>query len=125
MSPDPLGLGRYLLDDEPARLTAAWTAQLAAGRPLPTYGSAEWLRAPRDLQIAACLHAAEARRRELLFTAQALDDDLNAGAWLDAQQDQAAFAAMARRVRAMSNQPTHAELVERRATVQRPRREVA
>jgi hypothetical protein len=125
MSPDPLGLGRYLLDDEPARLNAAWTAQLAASRPIPTYGSPQWLRAPRHLQIAACLQAAEARRRDLLFIGQAIADDLAAEHWTAAQQDQAEFERIAAGVRAMANQPTHAQLVARRAVVRRPGREVA
>lgn len=120
MNGDPLGLGRYLLDDQTAQLCSDWMTRLAAGREFPEYGSPEWLRAPRDLQIAAALYAAEAHRRDGLFRAQDLADRFEAEQWAAEQQDQREFADLARNVRAMAHQPTHAELVQRRSVPHRP-----
>lgn len=117
-----LGLGRYLLDDQPARLCAEWTGQLAAGRTIPAYGSADWLHAPRDLQIAAMMLAGEAHRREQLFLPQALADQLEAEQRLIEQQDQAEWNRTAAAVRAMGagEWATHAQLQTRRAQPRRP-----
>jgi hypothetical protein len=125
MSGDALGLRRYLLDDQTARLAAGWIAQLAAGRDVPPYGSREWLRAPRDVQIAACLHAAEAHRRELLFAAQAVADELEARQHQADVAEQFEFERVAAGVRAMGtgSWADHAELQRRRAQPLRPVRQ--
>jgi hypothetical protein len=115
-----LGLERWLLDDEPARTSARWARKLAAGHAVPTYGSAEWLQAPMDLQIAAMALAAEAHRREHLYRPQALEDELAAARHLAYLEEQAEFAAVARTVRAVATEPTHEELVERRRQPRRP-----
>jgi hypothetical protein len=115
-----LGLERWLLDDEPARTSARWARKLAAGRAVPVYGSAEWLDAPVNLQLAAMALAAEAHRREHLYRPQALEDELAAARHLTYLEDQAEFAAFARAVRAAATEPTHAELTWRRQQAQRP-----
>lgn len=130
MTADQLGLGRDLLDDPPARLAADWIRQLAAGRKVPSYGTPEWVRAPRDLQIAAMALAAEAHRREQLFLPQALADELAAQRALLDQQDTRAFADLAgritafgdvaRRADALSRGASHTDLQRRRAEPHRP-----
>jgi hypothetical protein len=129
-SGDRLGLGRYLLDDDTTRLVGGWLQQLAGDRPVPTYGSRKWLRAPRDLQIAACILAAEAHRRDVLFAMQALEDERAAQRTLLDQADARAFADLAGRIVAfdeisrvaagLARGETHAELQRRRAVPYRP-----
>jgi hypothetical protein len=121
------GLDRYLLSDWPAVMTRGWIDQLRAGRDVPEYGSREWLAADRGLQLASALIAAEAYRRQGLFLAQALEDELTASRALLDDADTRAYAELADRVthydrydvewwKHQSKLPTHAELLERRAS---------
>ncbi|MCU1591674.1 MAG: hypothetical protein JWP11_2930 [Frankiales bacterium] len=117
-----LGLGRYLLNDTTAQTVTAWIEQLAAGRPVPQFGTAAWLAAPADLRVAACLHAAEAYRRDALFAGQALADALAADEHVEHVRDAEEFRALAKQVQALGagNHADHAELQRRRAVVMRP-----
>lgn len=126
----PLDLTRWLLDDEPARWSAAFVTKLAAGRDVPTYGTPEWTAAPWELQVAAAVRAGEYWRREGLCLAQRLADELaarRAAAQTEVDYDDAlrfadlaqrvvAFDVLARRAAWLAKEPTHAELVERRAS---------
>ena len=108
---DPLGLTRYLLDDDTATWAAAFLRTLAEGRPVPVYGSPEWL-AEQDyrLQVAAAVRAGEAWRRDDLCTAQRLSDELSAGRHLDLCELAEAFGAASRN---LAKSPTYAELQRR------------
>jgi hypothetical protein len=123
---DVLGIRRFLLEDDTARWFTRCLEQLAAGRPVPAYGSTEWLAADRALQIAGALVAAEAYRRDGLFLPQALEDELaerrrrldheDAVAFADLAGRIVAFDDLARRAASLAKGPTHAELAERRAS---------
>lgn len=110
---DTLGLDRYMLDDEPARWSGAFLRTLSDGRPVPIYGSTEWL-AEQDyrLQIAAAVLAGEAWRRDGLFLGQTLEDDLAHGRYLARCEEAQAFGDAARH---LAGSPSHAVLVARRA----------
>lgn len=112
-----LGLERYLLDDEPAQWVRGFVRRLAAGRVIPTYGSRDWQTAPWELQVAAVTLAGEAHRREALFLEQKVADELAAARYWQEVDEADAFAEQAARVRALVNEPTHSELVRRRAEV--------
>jgi hypothetical protein len=122
-----LGLGRYLLDDDTARAARVWIDQLSRGRALPVYGSREWIEAPADLRVAACVRAAEAHRREQMFAGQALADSFAADVHVDEVREAEEFAALAKQVQAMGSagHADHAELQRRRAVVTRPGQEAA
>lgn len=112
---DPLGLTRYLLDDDTAAWAAAFLRTLAEGRPVPVYGSPGWLAEPDyRLQIAAAVRAGEAWRRDGLLLGHELPrQDLALRAAVDAAE----FAVIAARVRDLARRPSHAELVARRRVV--------
>ena len=126
MTAADLRLGRHLLDDDTARWMTRCVRQLAAGRNVPAYGSEEWQTAERGLQVAGALLAAEAYRRNNLFLADAVEDELaERRRWQD-HADALAFAELAGRIvafdhiartaAALAKGPSHAELVERRAS---------
>jgi hypothetical protein len=121
---DPrLGLGRYLHRDATAAYAAALVRQLSGDQALPTYGTPKWLRASREVQLAAAVIAADAHRIEQLYRPQALEDELAAARHLAHLDDQAEFARIAAGVRAMGSggHADHAELRRRREEPSRPR----
>lgn len=114
------GLARYLLADPPSRWARAFRRALAPAAELPAYGSAGWLAAGWQQQVAAAVVAAEAWRREALFLPQRIADEAAAARYEADLQEQAGFAEVARTVRVNANAPSYAELVARRNTVTRP-----
>jgi hypothetical protein len=90
---------------------------MTATYPLPRYGSAEWLAADMATQVAAMAVAAECWRHDELLAALRLEREIAAGRREAEHQAAEEFAYLAAQVRAMANQPTHAELVARRREV--------
>ncbi len=84
---------------------------------LPLYGSPEWEQAPELVRRASAVWAAEAWRREgdSDVIASRLEVELDA-VWREQEKDYAGWRQVAAMVRALPDQPTHAELVERRAS---------
>jgi hypothetical protein len=109
-----MGLGRYLLDDDPARWAAGFVRTRAAGRDVPAYGSPEWQAADWQVQVASAVRAAESWRREGLFLEQRVADELAAYRYWQDVADAERFAEVAASVRRMASTPTHAQLAERR-----------
>jgi hypothetical protein len=125
MTPELRG---YLLDDAPARWVYEFIRQmqdLANTTDVPLYGSEEWHEADWRIQVAAAVRAGEAWRRDLLCLEQALTDELNARRAAVDLADAVAFAELADRVvffdrlartaHSLVVEPTHAELLKRRA----------
>ncbi len=99
---------------------AEWarTVLAAAGDvDLPLYGSPEWEAAPESVQRASAVRAAEAWRRESdpHVLAARLEVELEAG-WRAQEADYEGWRKVAAMVRHLAVEPTHAELVERRAS---------
>lgn len=123
---EALGLGRYLHTDWTSIKVAGWIKQLARDRPLPEYGSWAWVGAEAGPAVASALAAAEARRLDLLYRDQALHDEMAAARRLQDEADMRAFADLAgrvtgfdylaRRAAGLAKEPSHAELLERRAS---------
>ncbi len=82
---------------------------------LPLYGSPEWEVAPLPVQRASAVRAAEAWRRESdpHVIAARLDVELEV-VWRVQEADYEDWRKVAAMVRSVANQPTHAELVQRR-----------
>lgn len=114
------GLDRYLLDDPPARWARAFRRALTPAVELPVYGSDGWLAAGWEVQVAAAVVAAEKWRREALFLPQTITDEAAAVRYWTDVEEAAAFAEVARTVRANANAPSYDELAARRSTVTRP-----
>lgn len=122
-----LGIDRYLLDDAPARWAVACIRQLCGTDAPPEYGSPWWNLVGADVQVAAAIRAAEAYRQHVLFLPQTLADELAAARRLQEEYDAHAYAELAARVEhnrhydrswwaRQANQPSHAQLVERRSS---------
>ena len=96
-----------------------WARQLmrAVSGPLPLYGSCDWEASLPAVRVASCVRAAETWRRESdpHVIAARLDLELEV-AWAYEERDYAVMRKVARMVQGMAGQPTHAELVERRAS---------
>ncbi len=114
------GLDRYLLDDPASRWARAFRRALTPAVELPAFGGPGWQAAGWQVQVAAAVVAAEAWRRDVLFLPQRIADEAGAVRYLADLAEQAAFADVARAVRAGANAPTYDELVARRAEVTRP-----
>ncbi len=84
---------------------------------LPLYGSPEWEQAPERVRVASAARAAEAWRREAdpHVIAARLDVELEAG-WREQEKDYEGWRQVVGMVRHLAVEPTHAELVERRAS---------
>jgi hypothetical protein len=122
-------LRRYLLDDESSRWAIEFINQmrdLAECPDVPLYGSPEWKAADWRIKVAAAVRAGEAWRRDLLCLDQALQDELAARRAAIDLEDAVAFAELADRVvffdrlartaHSLVVDPTHAELLKRRAS---------
>ncbi len=84
---------------------------------LPLYGSPEWEAAPEQVQRASAVRAAEVWRREAdpHVIAARLEVELEAG-WREQEQDHQGWRQVVGMVRHLAVEPTHAELVARRAS---------
>jgi hypothetical protein len=80
------------------------------------YGSPEWEAAPEPVQRASAVRAAEAWRREAdpHVIAARLDLELDA-TWREQERDFDGWREVSAMVRHLAVEPTHAELVEKRA----------
>ncbi len=83
---------------------------------LPSYGSTAWQKAPPAVQVASCVRAAEAWRRErdAHTIAAQLDAELEAE-WRYAERDYAGWHRVAHFIAETAYEPSHAELVRRRS----------
>jgi len=103
----------HLIDDAPAQWARGFLRRLVGDAELPLYGSPEWEQSDWAVMVASAVRAAEAWRRDGLFLADDLSDELaRSRDWLE-EDERLFFAAVCRR---LAKEPTHAELVERRAS---------
>lgn len=109
------GLDRFLLDDDPARWARGFVRKLAAGRELPEYGSERWQQQPWEMQVASAVLAGECHRRDGLFLAQRIEDELATVGYWQEHDEATAWIEVARSVHALASEPTHADLVARRS----------
>lgn len=108
-----------------SRAVERWSSYLvrrgveaAGGQPLPRYGDAEWSRLDdRDpRKVAAVVVGAECHRADCdpQVIAERYADELSAEYYVAEQEDAAAFAEVAAKVRGLALVPTQAELARRR-----------
>lgn len=101
--------------DEVRRWGLLLMGQLAA-EPIPEFGSAEWVAARGPVRLASAVRAGIAWAESADPHRLAVEVEAELAAYRAAEAgDVAEWRQVARRVRAMANEPTHAELVRRRA----------
>jgi hypothetical protein len=103
-------------DPDEVRLWATVLMGQLTTAELPLYGGDEWSEAPEPVRLASAVRAAEAWRESCDPHRLAVDVEAELEAHRRAdERDYDGWRAIARRVRALANEPTHAELQQRRS----------